>query len=72
MATSPPEGTTWYRSTYSGANGGNCVEWAPIHAEVHGKVAVRDSKRVRPGGPVLHLTPQAWTHLVDWTAAAGQ
>ncbi|MYY08900.1 DUF397 domain-containing protein [Streptomyces sp. SID4919] len=70
MATSPPERTTWHRSTYSGHDGGDCVEWSPTHAEaeVHGKVAVRDSKRTRPGNPVLHLTHQAWTHLVDWTA----
>ncbi|WP_406399528.1 DUF397 domain-containing protein [Streptomyces uncialis] len=69
MATSQPERTaTWHRSTYSGPNAGDCVEWSPEHAEVHGKVAVRDSKRTRPGNPVLHLTHQAWTHLVDWTA----
>ena len=40
----------WRRSSYSGSNGGNCVELA----DVAGAVAVRDSKD--PDGPVLLLT----------------
>lgn len=43
----------WRRSSYSGSNGGNCVELA----DVAGAVAVRDSKD--PDGPVLLLTRTA-------------
>ena len=43
----------WRRSSYSGSNGGNCVELA----DVAGAVAVRDSKD--PDGPVLLLTRAA-------------
>ncbi|QXJ22576.1 DUF397 domain-containing protein [Actinomadura graeca] len=43
----------WRRSSYSGPNGGNCVELAGLH----GVVAVRDSKV--PDGPVLLLTRAA-------------
>ncbi|MEV3921160.1 DUF397 domain-containing protein [Actinomadura coerulea] len=43
----------WRRSSYSGSNGGNCVELA----EVADVVAVRDSKD--PDGPVLLLTRAA-------------
>ncbi|MFD8741073.1 DUF397 domain-containing protein, partial [Streptomyces sp. NPDC059618] len=37
----------WIKSSYSGENGGNCLEVAP---EFRSVVPVRDSKR--PGGPV--------------------
>ncbi|TDD65038.1 DUF397 domain-containing protein [Actinomadura darangshiensis] len=42
----------WRRSSYSGSNGGNCVELAG--AAGASVVAVRDSKD--PDGPVLLLT----------------
>jgi hypothetical protein len=43
----------WRKSSYSGANGGQCVEIA-----VHGPVLVRDSKN--PLGAVLTFTPETW------------
>jgi uncharacterized protein DUF397 len=45
----------WRKSSYSGGNGGDCVE---IAADVLGIVAVRDSKD--PGGPVLAFGPDEW------------
>ena len=45
----------WRKSSYSGTNGGNCVEVARNLAEV---VAVRDSKD--PAGPELVFTPDDW------------
>ncbi len=45
----------WQKASYSGTNGGNCVE---VAANLPGVVAVRDSKD--PGGPVLALDPAAW------------
>jgi Domain of unknown function (DUF397) len=46
---------TWRKSSYSGSNGGACVEVAD---NVPGVVAVRDSKA--PGGPVLAFRPDEW------------
>jgi hypothetical protein len=48
-------GTTWHKSSYSGNDGGNCVE---VARDLPGVVAVRDSKN--PAGPALLLSPQAW------------
>jgi hypothetical protein len=47
-------GVSWRKSSYSGSNGGNCVEVGSKGRAV----AVRDSKT--PGGPVLAFAPQAW------------
>lgn len=46
---------TWRKSSYSGGNGGNCVEIAalPDHSR-----AVRDSKD--PGGSKLVFAPAMW------------
>jgi hypothetical protein len=44
----------WRRASYSGANGGNCVEVAYTGAAV----AVRDSND--PDGPKLAFTPREW------------
>ena len=45
----------WRKSSYSGSNGGNCVEVAmlPGHSR-----AVRDSKD--PGGPKLKFSRDEW------------
>jgi hypothetical protein len=48
-------GALWRKSTYSGSNGGGCVEVAD---NLPGVVAVRDSKD--PAGPVLAFTPDDW------------
>jgi hypothetical protein len=45
----------WRKSSYSGSNGGNCVEVAD---NLSGVVAVRDCKD--PGGPVLAFGPDEW------------
>ena len=45
---------TWRKSSYSGNNGGNCVE---VGDAAH-VIAVRDSKD--PHGPVLAFSPQTW------------
>ena len=45
---------TWRKSSYSGNNGGECVE---VSTAVH-TVAVRDS--MDRGGPRLSFGPQVW------------
>ena len=48
-------GVSWRKSSYSGTNGGACVE---VAAASPAAVAVRDSKD--PDGPRLILTPADW------------
>jgi Domain of unknown function (DUF397) len=49
------ERADWRTSTYSGSNGGNCVE---VARNLPGIVAVRDSKDRT--GPVLAFAPDEW------------
>ncbi|MEU2422628.1 DUF397 domain-containing protein [Streptomyces sp. NPDC007851] len=56
---------TWVKSSYSGSQGGDCVEVAAEPACIH----IRDSKH--PGGPVLTVSPSSWSGFVDRVAAAG-
>ena len=51
----------WRTSSYSGGNGGECVQVAATSSA--GRVLVRDSKD--PGGPVLAFTPTEWRRLTD-------
>ncbi|MGH8964257.1 MAG: DUF397 domain-containing protein, partial [Actinomycetes bacterium] len=51
------------KSSYSGGNGGDCVEWAIAPTGVQ----VRDSKD--PSGPELSLTHAEWDALTAATAA---
>ena len=53
----------WRKSSYSGANGGNCIE---IAAAVR-TVAVRDSQD--PDGPVLAFRPKDWQRFADQVKA---
>lgn len=50
---------TWRKASYSGTNGGGCVE---VATGVPGVVAVRDSKD--PAGPVLTFTPDEWARFM--------
>ena len=50
----------WRKSSYSGGNGGQCVE---VARNLPGIVAIRDSKD--PGGPRLVVTPGAWRAFSD-------
>ncbi|CAL9309078.1 DUF397 domain-containing protein [Streptomyces sp. SudanB66_2053] len=51
-------GLTWFKSSYSGAEGGDCVEVAAGSAAVH----VRDSKAA--AGPVVTVSRDAWAGFV--------
>jgi hypothetical protein len=54
----------WRKSSYSGSNGGGCVEVASNLPDV---VAVRDSKD--PAGPALVFTPYEWRAFLDGVRA---
>jgi hypothetical protein len=45
----------WQKSSYSGGNGGNCLE---VARNLPGIAAVHDSKN--PAGPALTITPDEW------------
>jgi hypothetical protein len=49
----------WRKSSYSTANGGNCVEVARVPG---GRIAARDSKH--PRGPRLEYTAAEWRRLL--------
>ncbi|MEV6318799.1 DUF397 domain-containing protein [Streptomyces sp. NPDC051776] len=72
----------WFKSTYSGSEGGACIEvayaWRKssystgeggncVEVSAHPTtVHVRDSKD--PHGPVLDFTPAAWASFAAWVA----
>lgn len=56
--------SAWFKSSYSGGEGGECVEVAAGPGTVH----VRDSKDRQ--GPRLTFTADAWTAFVTYAAQA--
>ncbi|MFE1990655.1 DUF397 domain-containing protein [Streptomyces parvulus] len=56
-------GLRWYKSSYSGSDGGNCVEVATEPTAIH----IRDSK-TSPDDTNPHLTvaPTAWSAFLAW------
>jgi hypothetical protein len=50
----------WRKSSYSGGNGGGCVE---VARNLPGIVAVRDSKNVP--GPELTVSGHTWSQFVQ-------
>ncbi|MEV4427720.1 DUF397 domain-containing protein [Streptomyces sp. NPDC049602] len=58
MNTEQPVRLNWFKSTYSGDEGGECVEVATDRAAVR----VRDSKE--RGGPQLAFARDAWAGFV--------
>ncbi|MFG2958601.1 DUF397 domain-containing protein [Streptomyces sp. NPDC048291] len=50
---------TWFKSSYSGSQGGDCIEVATHPAAIH----IRDSKT--PDGPVLTVSPATWSEFLD-------
>ncbi|MEW1722206.1 DUF397 domain-containing protein [Streptomyces sp. NPDC093109] len=62
-AASQLSGLAWSKSSYSGSDGGDCVEVAMATTTIH----IRDSKRSH--GPALQVPTPAWT---DFIAFAGR
>ncbi|MFF3244730.1 DUF397 domain-containing protein [Streptomyces sp. NPDC002870] len=52
----------WLKSSYSGAEGGECVEVAARPGTIH----VRDSKN--KAGPTLRVTSRGWAAFVEFAA----
>ncbi|AYC39352.1 DUF397 domain-containing protein [Streptomyces griseorubiginosus] len=53
------EKLTWFKSSYSDGEGGQCLEVAVTPHTIH----LRDSKH--PTGPHLTLSPTAWSAFVS-------
>ncbi|MGW5969332.1 DUF397 domain-containing protein [Streptomyces sp. NPDC055186] len=53
---------TWFKSSYSAGDGGQCVE----AAVGSGTLYVRDSKHT--AGSMVSLTPEAWADFVGFAA----
>ncbi|MFH9353761.1 DUF397 domain-containing protein [Kitasatospora sp. NPDC017646] len=62
--TTTSQALAWFKSSHSGAEGGQCVEVAVTDAAVH----VRDSKD--PAGPVLRIEPAGWAAFIRFAAAS--
>ncbi|HLL37659.1 MAG TPA: DUF397 domain-containing protein [Streptomyces sp.] len=58
----PAPALVWAKSSYSGAEGGQCVEVAATPDRVH----VRDSKDTTR--PALAVEPTAWTAFIEFAA----
>ncbi|MGW5498406.1 DUF397 domain-containing protein [Streptomyces olivaceoviridis] len=57
-----PESLAWFKSSYSGSQGGDCLEVATTPTTIH----IRDSKTTP--GPTLTLSPVTWTRFLDGIA----
>jgi hypothetical protein len=60
----PLDEAIWQKSSFSGSNGGSCVDVARNFA---GRVLVRDSKD--PDGPVLEFTHAEWKAFTQGVSA---
>ncbi len=55
-----PASDQWRKSSYSNAQGGECIEVAESVETIH----VRDSKD--KSGPTLAFAPQQWASFIDF------
>ncbi|WP_406124666.1 DUF397 domain-containing protein [Streptomyces canus] len=58
------EQLSWFKSSYSDGEGGQCLEVAVTPHTIH----LRDSKHPHPTGPHLTLSPTAWSAFLSPTA----
>jgi hypothetical protein len=56
-------GVVWRKSSYSGSNGGTCIEVATADLVV----AVRDSQDL--DGPLLAFAADTWKAFAEWVKA---
>lgn len=54
----------WVKSSYSGGEGGQCLEWQPATAVESGTVPVRDSKDPEAG--TLSVGASAWSSFISF------
>ncbi|GAA1021276.1 transcriptional regulator [Acrocarpospora pleiomorpha] len=54
----------WRKASFSGSNGGNCIEVAPLS---NGRVGIRDTES--PDQPPFVVTAGVWTAFVNGAKA---
>ncbi|MFD5699715.1 DUF397 domain-containing protein [Streptomyces lasiicapitis] len=60
----------WFKSSYSGSQGGECLEIAPCPTPGEATtVHIRDSKA--PDGPTLHIARATWTAFLSTHSPSG-
>lgn len=62
-STNRPPTLAWFKSSYSGSDGGDCVEIALAPTTVH----IRDSKTTP--GPVLHVSNGPWRTFLSFAGS---
>ncbi|POX37585.1 DUF397 domain-containing protein [Streptomyces sp. Ru73] len=60
-----PPALKWFKSSYSGSDGGECVEIAVASISIR----IRDSKN--PNGPRLRVSPATWADFTVFVATRG-
>ncbi|WP_329381818.1 DUF397 domain-containing protein [Streptomyces sp. NBC_01716] len=63
QSTNRPPALDWFKSSYSGSDGGDCVEIAVTPTTVH----IRDSKTAP--GPVLHVPNGPWRTFISFAGS---
>ncbi|AGS71027.1 DUF397 domain-containing protein [Streptomyces collinus] len=58
------EALQWFKSTYSGSEGGQCLEVAVTSGVIH----VRDSKQHPEDSPTLKLAQATWVKFAEFAA----
>ncbi|MET8583971.1 DUF397 domain-containing protein [Streptomyces collinus] len=58
------EALQWFKSTYSGSEGGQCLEVAVTPGVIH----VRDSKQHPESSSTLRITPRTWDKFAEFAA----
>ncbi|MET8690964.1 DUF397 domain-containing protein [Streptomyces bauhiniae] len=65
MNVEKPSKLTWFKSSYSSGDGGQCVEVATCPATIH----VRDSKQNPATAPTLSVPATAWNAFLGLVQA---
>lgn len=58
------EGLQWFKSTYSGDEGGQCLEVAASSHTIH----IRDSKQNLSDAPTLRIAPSTWAAFAEFAS----
>ncbi|MFF4571977.1 DUF397 domain-containing protein [Streptomyces sp. NPDC001410] len=58
------EALQWFKSSYSGSEGGQCLEVAVSSHTIH----IRDSKQTPSDAPTLQVAPATWAAFTEFTS----
>lgn len=58
------EALQWFKSSYSGSEGGQCLEVAASSHTIH----IRDSKQNPSDAPTLRIAPATWALFTEFAS----